>query len=61
LSQTDRTGRPADGVSITGALVKVNSGGAAGSGSAANAKKPTKPDKAKKPPKLEDPLAGKHR
>ncbi|MFO1294443.1 MAG: type VI secretion system tip protein TssI/VgrG [Rubrivivax sp.] len=50
-----------DGVSITGVMVKVNSGGAAGSGSAANAKKPTKPDKAKKPPKLEDPLAGKHR
>jgi hypothetical protein len=50
-----------DGVSITGVMVKVNSGGAAGSGSAANAKKPTKPDKAQKPPKLEDPLAGKHR
>ncbi|GMV45003.1 MAG: hypothetical protein AMXMBFR66_04010 [Pseudomonadota bacterium] len=50
-----------DGVSITGALVKVNSGGAAGSGSSANAKKPAKPDKAKKPAKPEDPLAGKHR
>jgi type VI secretion system secreted protein VgrG len=50
-----------DGVSITGPLVKVNSGGAAGSGSGAKPKKPAKPEKAKKPEKLKDPLDGKHR
>ena len=50
-----------DGVSITGALVKMNSGGGPGSGSGAKPVKPTKPVKPKKPPELKDPLAGKHR
>lgn len=51
-----------DGVSVTGTpLVKINSGGGAGSGSGAKPVKPTKPIKAKKPPALKDPLDGKHR
>jgi type VI secretion system secreted protein VgrG len=51
-----------DGVSITGTpMVKVNSGGGAGSGSGAKPVKPTKPKKAVKPTALKDPLQGKHR
>jgi type VI secretion system secreted protein VgrG len=48
-----------DGISITGMpLVKINSGGGAGSGSGAKPVKPTKPTKATKPEILKDPLAG---
>jgi type VI secretion system secreted protein VgrG len=50
-----------DGVSITGMLVKINSGGGPGSGSGAKPVKPTKPKDAKKPPAQPDPLKGKHR
>lgn len=50
-----------DGVSITGAMVKINSGGGPGSGSGAKPLKPTKPKGAKKPSALADPLKGKHR
>ncbi len=50
-----------DGVSITGMMVKMNSGGGPGSGSGAKPVKPKKPTKPTKPPKHKDPLAGKHR
>jgi type VI secretion system secreted protein VgrG len=50
-----------DGVSITGPIVKINSGGAAGSGSGAKPKKPTKAKKATKPAKPKDKMDGKHR
>lgn len=50
-----------DGVSITGMLVKINSGGGPGSGSGAKPVKPTKPKAAKKPPDQPDPLKDKHR
>jgi len=50
-----------DGVSITGPLVKINSGGAAGSGAGAKPKKPTKAKKATKPAKPKDKMDGQHR
>jgi type VI secretion system secreted protein VgrG len=46
-----------DGVSITGPLVKVNSGGSPGSASAAAKAKPPKPPKPKKPADNKDPIA----
>jgi type VI secretion system secreted protein VgrG len=50
-----------DGVSITGPLVKVNSGGSAGSGQGAKPEKATKPKELKKKDRKADPLKGKHR
>jgi type VI secretion system secreted protein VgrG len=46
-----------DGVSITGPMVKVNSGGAAGSGNGASPVVPTAPEEAKAPELPEDPLS----
>lgn len=46
-----------DGVSITGVMVKVNSGGAAGSGSGASPVAPTDPDAPEAPEVPADPLA----
>ncbi len=49
-----------DGVSITGTMVKINSGGAAGSGAGSKAKKPKKAVKPTKPAKPQDKMQGKH-
>jgi type VI secretion system secreted protein VgrG len=46
-----------DGVSITGPLVKINSGGAPGAGQGASPVKPESPDAAKAPTPPKDPLA----
>jgi type VI secretion system secreted protein VgrG len=46
-----------DGVSITGAMVKINSGGSAGSGGGANPVAPGAPDDPQEPELPEDPLA----
>jgi type VI secretion system secreted protein VgrG len=46
-----------DGVSITGPLVKVNSGGAAGSGSGASPDAPTAPEAPEDPEAPQDPLS----
>jgi type VI secretion system secreted protein VgrG len=46
-----------DGVSITGVMVKINSGGSAGSGSGANPVAPTDPAAPEEPELPEDPLA----
>lgn len=45
-----------DGVSITGAMVKINSGGSPGSGNGANPVAPTDPVEAEEPELPEDPL-----
>ena len=45
-----------DGVSITGVMVKINSGGSPGSGSGASPVAPTKPDAPEAPDLPEDPL-----
>jgi type VI secretion system secreted protein VgrG len=50
-----------DGVSITGPMVKINSGGAAGSGSGASPVAPTAPEAPQEPELPKDPLEGKHR
>jgi type VI secretion system secreted protein VgrG len=47
-----------DGVSITGTLVKINSGGGAGGGGGAKPVKPTKAEKAAKREVTKDPAAG---
>ena len=46
-----------DGVAITGTMVKINSGGAAGSGSGASPVAPTAPDAPEDPELPEDPLS----
>lgn len=46
-----------DGVSITGPMVKINSGGAAGSGAGASPVAPTAPDAPSDPEAPEDPLS----
>jgi type VI secretion system secreted protein VgrG len=46
-----------DGVSITGPLVKINSGGAPGAGAGANPVAPTPPDEPLEPDPPKDPLA----
>ena len=46
-----------DGVSITGAMVKINSGGSPGSGSGASPVAPTDPDAPEDPEMPEDPLS----
>ncbi|MBL8308577.1 MAG: type VI secretion system tip protein VgrG [Rubrivivax sp.] len=50
-----------DGVSITGSMVKVNSGGSPGSGNGASPGAPTEPDAPEDPELPEDPLADAHR
>ncbi|MFO0445538.1 MAG: type VI secretion system Vgr family protein [Betaproteobacteria bacterium] len=50
-----------DGVSITGPLVKINSGGSAGSGQGAKPDGAVKPKELKKKDRKADPLKGKHR
>ena len=50
-----------DGVSITGPMVKINSGGGPGSGGGASPVAPTAPEAAEKPKLPVDPLDAKHR
>ena len=50
-----------DGVSITGAMVKINSGGSPGSGSGASPVAPKAPEAPDAPEVPEDPLQAKHR
>ncbi len=50
-----------DGVSITGTMVKINSGGGPGSGGGSKPVKASKAVKVQKPKKPADPLKGKHR
>ena len=46
-----------DGVSITGVMVKINSGGSPGSGNGASPVAPTEPDAPDDPEAPEDPLS----
>ena len=46
-----------DGVSITGTMVKINSGGSPGSGAGASPLSPTAPDAPEDPELPEDPLS----
>jgi type VI secretion system secreted protein VgrG len=50
-----------DGVSITGMMVKINSGGSPGSGSGASPVAPTAPEAPEAPDAPKDPLQDKHR
>jgi type VI secretion system secreted protein VgrG len=50
-----------DGVSITGTMVKINSGGSPGSGNGASPVAPTAPEAPEAPEVPEDPLQAKHR
>ena len=49
-----------DGVSITGAMVKINSGGSPGSGGGASPVAPTAPEAPADPLPPEDPLTSMH-